>query len=348
VRGRIVAVAVVLLVFAIFRLRWLGAVCGVVLAVLLFVDLSKASVNHYGHPFSDAPVSYAAHNRALRAAKGQALGGRVLVSAHLLHDALSPNIGMVSSVPAVGGAYLPLLKAQGRWWQELGPGATYASGLDVSPQGRGLGLLRYMAARVFLAAEGGALAQSEWSLDGLRRRVAPSVDELDLYVYDGALPRAYWVPGWRLVADEGAAIRLLTGEDFDGRKTCVIEQRPGLPEAVAAACAAESPSPVPPQAVCCVLAEELPERVTLQVDAPQPGISVLADTFTPGWRATVDGVGTPILRTNGMFRGVYTPAGKHTVVFVYRPLWFRLGLALSVGTLVLLVFWGRGVLQRGS
>jgi uncharacterized membrane protein YfhO len=59
---------------------------------------------------------------------------------------------------------------------------------------------------------------------------------------------------------------------------------------------------------------------------------VLADTYYPGWIATVDGVPAAILATNHLFRGVPAPAGTHRIRFAYRPRSLRLGAALSLLT----------------
>jgi hypothetical protein len=75
------------------------------------------------------------------------------------------------------------------------------------------------------------------------------------------------------------------------------------------------------------LAVDNPQRVAIDIDAPSAGRLVLADTFYPGWKATVDGKDTAIDRAHGVFRSVGVPKGHHRVVFSYEPLSFRLGLA---------------------
>jgi uncharacterized membrane protein YfhO len=63
---------------------------------------------------------------------------------------------------------------------------------------------------------------------------------------------------------------------------------------------------------------------------------VLADTFYPGWRATVDGRPAEIVRANHAFRSVRLPAGRHEVRFRYESAWFRWGLVLAgLGALAL-------------
>jgi hypothetical protein len=72
-----------------------------------------------------------------------------------------------------------------------------------------------------------------------------------------------------------------------------------------------------------------PQRVELTAKLNRPGIVILADTFYPGWRLTVDGRPAPILRANRLMRGAALPAGEHHLVYDYDPLSFRAGLVVS-------------------
>ena len=66
---------------------------------------------------------------------------------------------------------------------------------------------------------------------------------------------------------------------------------------------------------------------------------MLADQFYPGWEATVDGQPKPIVCADGALRGVFLPAGRHEVRFVFRPAPFRTGVRLALGALALLLVW---------
>ncbi len=76
--------------------------------------------------------------------------------------------------------------------------------------------------------------------------------------------------------------------------------------------------------------EDGPTRVRLKTpNLPLAGTVTLQDGFYPGWKASVDGRETPVLRQNGgPFREVSVSPGAHTVIFAYRPASFRLGLFL--------------------
>jgi uncharacterized membrane protein YfhO len=83
-----------------------------------------------------------------------------------------------------------------------------------------------------------------------------------------------------------------------------------------------------------------PGQVSLTVESARPGFVVLTDTFYPGWEATIDGQPAPIWPANLAFRAVAIPAGEHTVDFYYRPVSFRLGLGVSLASLLVVVGLG--------
>ena len=71
-----------------------------------------------------------------------------------------------------------------------------------------------------------------------------------------------------------------------------------------------------------------------------PAYLVLADTFDPGWSATVDGHSAPIRPAYVAFRAVYLTPGTHKIVFTYRPAGLDLGLSLTgCGLFLGLLLW---------
>src|SRR5262249_58708323 len=63
------------------------------------------------------------------------------------------------------------------------------------------------------------------------------------------------------------------------------------------------------------------ERVVVQLPAGASGRLILADSYYPGWTASVDGHPVPIERYDGYLRAVTLPAAAQAVVFEYRPRW---------------------------
>jgi hypothetical protein len=68
-------------------------------------------------------------------------------------------------------------------------------------------------------------------------------------------------------------------------------------------------------------------RIEAQADGP--GLLVVADSFWPGWTATIDGQPAAVLRADYLVRGVPFPAGRHLLEMRYDPPEARLGLWLS-------------------
>ena len=64
---------------------------------------------------------------------------------------------------------------------------------------------------------------------------------------------------------------------------------------------------------------------------------MLADAYYPGWQALLDGQPVPIYETNEVLRGVYVPAGTHTLEFQFRPRILQIALVLALtGVLIAL------------
>lgn len=72
-----------------------------------------------------------------------------------------------------------------------------------------------------------------------------------------------------------------------------------------------------------------PYEVVVSVDAPSPGLLVLAESWHTNWRVSVDGQPVEPMRANVAFIGVHLDAGKHAVLYSYHP-----PAALPVGWLI--------------
>jgi uncharacterized membrane protein YfhO len=79
----------------------------------------------------------------------------------------------------------------------------------------------------------------------------------------------------------------------------------------------------------------------LRVTAQAPALLVLSEVWDPGWQATVGGVPTPVLVANHALRALPIPPGEHAVVLAYDPPHLRLGVAITLVTvLAMIVIWG--------
>jgi hypothetical protein len=69
-------------------------------------------------------------------------------------------------------------------------------------------------------------------------------------------------------------------------------------------------------------------EVFVEAEPKQPSLLVLTDVYFPGWRVTIDGKDVPIIRTNGVFRGVFLEAGHHKLRFFFDPISLKIGFAM--------------------
>jgi hypothetical protein len=147
------------------------------------------------------------------------------------------------------------------------------------------------------------------------------------------LPRAYMVYHAE-VRRGGEALELLADPDLDPSRTAVLEEEPGLVLGGGAASADPMVSFV----------EYQPTRILLDVETSADGILVLSEVYYPGWRAYVDGTETRILKADHALRAVELEAGSHRVEMVYDPLSAKVGIAISVSAVILilgLAVWSR-------
>ncbi|MHC4469793.1 MAG: YfhO family protein [Planctomycetota bacterium] len=165
---------------------------------------------------------------------------------------------------------------------------------------------------------------------------APPPYTIRLYRNPHELPRAFLVPRARLVEDRPirpgepspAQVAMLS-PDFDPRREVLISGRETLEEPPRRERSEPVERPV-------VIAEYAPHRVQLLVDAAEDCWLFLSDAYYPGWVAEVDGDASPIHRANIAGRAVRIAAGRHEVVFTYRPASFAWGLACTALALLLL------------
>jgi hypothetical protein len=165
------------------------------------------------------------------------------------------------------------------------------------------------------------------ALEGLAlERTIPMIGGRPLYVYrvSDAMPRAYAVSGARpTTLPESPAALLDTA--FDPHAEILLTEG--------------TPAPPSPSFQATVTIEERrSDRTTLDATLNEKGYVVLLEGYLPGWHVTVDGEPAPLRRANALFMAVETPAGRHRVVFTYRPWTAMLGLGLSAFTALGLVF----------
>lgn len=71
-------------------------------------------------------------------------------------------------------------------------------------------------------------------------------------------------------------------------------------------------------------------KIMLEVEAAEPAMVVLAQSFYHPWRAYVDGAKTEIWHANHAFQALAVPAGRHRIEMKYEDKIFWTGVALSL------------------
>jgi len=174
-------------------------------------------------------------------------------------------------------------------------------------------------------------------------------ERVAIYENTAALPRARIVHEAVPVHDSGEAFARLT-EAAAGASHAAAA---GLVDRIIVEPSVDGHPPPEASAVTGQASEDVqlvdvgdPDRVELTASLASPGWVVLADTFYPGWSATIDGVATAIYPADVVFRAVFVPAGTHRIVFRYEAPALHLGLALAavgLGLSAFLILRGRRV-----
>jgi hypothetical protein len=149
---------------------------------------------------------------------------------------------------------------------------------------------------------------------------------------------------WRAVPGFAPRVRAVA-------RTVAGERPPRVPDGFDPGTAAIVDRPVtldPGEPGRAALDEDRPGRVRAVVEAPGRRLLVLNEAYHPGWSAALDGVAVPVERADYDAMGVVVPAGRHEVLFRFRPPAFRLGAIVSGVGLVALLALGLAVRRRGA
>ena len=145
-----------------------------------------------------------------------------------------------------------------------------------------------------------------------------------------ALPRAWLVAEVKAVNGEEALHQIQgdTEREFDPRRTALLEVPPNeLPVLSGGLMNTDS--------TARIITYE-PSRLIIETKAPTASVLVLSEIFYPGWEATVDGQSSRIFPADFLLRGVALSAGPHRVEMRYTAPAGRVGVLISISTILLL------------
>lgn len=161
------------------------------------------------------------------------------------------------------------------------------------------------------------------------------IDGVEVYRNKRAFPRAFLVGRVEGITDVKALFQRMESKEFNPGEVILTDQPP------------KGPLPNASGDLGTAHIEDYSfTRIRVKVDATAACAMTLADCFFPGWRVTIDGRPAEIFPAYYAFRGVLVPQGAHSVEFTYAPLSFRLGMAVSVLSLLAGVPAGLWLLLR--
>jgi hypothetical protein len=221
-----------------------------------------------------------------------------------------PDTALMERLYDVWGLYNPLTLADPTlYWSGAPP--------------RNTGRYNFLGIKYIIASKAGAPG------DGHIVPVFDQDSDINIYLNLDAANRLLFITQTTVVTSHEAAWEAIRRDDFNPTQSVVLESPSPQP----------SPSRRGSQGATLALLQYDLTKIKIAVESDQAGYLVLADSYYPGWQATVDGQAAPIERANYAFRAVPVAEGAHTVEMIFRPITWYLGLAMSGLTALVLVGW---------
>lgn len=150
-------------------------------------------------------------------------------------------------------------------------------------------------------------------------------DKWKIYERRSALSRFIFFDSYVVKPNPDEIIKTFYDKDFPYDHTAILENKPAI-----------EPQSGGTSNYHVNLYKPLAIRLTVNLDRPK--LLFLSDAYYPGWRASVDGVDTPILRADYAFRAISIPSGSHEVKFYYDPISLKIGFGLTLFGLLVSFF----------
>ncbi len=154
----------------------------------------------------------------------------------------------------------------------------------------------------------------------------------------GALGNAWFIDTLTVVptADE----ELAALGNFHAATTAITQQNQGL-----------SPATYAPDSTDAIhLTSYEPNRLVYSSETKSPQFAVFSEIYYRGnkdWKSYIDGQETPHQKVNYLLRGMEIPAGKHEIVFEFKPAAVEKGKKLDLIASIALVLLGLGAVYAG-
>ncbi len=319
--------------------RWLRTALCIILPFIITAFLFRHNVMKLNNYPQKTPGVFTRHSKEgafLRNIQGTS---RTYISSDFYHDySMLQKFGTIEKVFVLNDyeslsldAYKKFVAYVRHDKKMLNQKIFYGSYMLVSKK-RDMRLLNLLSVR-FIMENGKTKIFNPHQLKGLKKIYEDN--GVRIYKNLNALPRAYVVYNSETIDDAEVALNRLASPLFKPRRSVILDRDAGLGQ-----------DRKPGHGKARII-KFLPERIELQTKLNRRGVLVLTDFFYPGWQAFVDGEPKDILRANTIMRGLVLEKGRHKVIFVYRPLPFRIGFWVCILTLAgLIIYLGADTLKR--
>ena len=161
----------------------------------------------------------------------------------------------------------------------------------------------------------------------------------EVYLGWDRLPRAFIAREVIVMKDHTAVADFIKdGSRFNPAEQAVLEETGPMIDLV------KRTAPLPPRLKAMektTITSYRSGRVDISIRAAAPGMLVLTDSYFPGWQAYVETgrrrLQTRINATDLAFRSIFVDQGEGRAVFEYRPVSFRVGLWMTISSLLFLL-----------
>ncbi|MFH0863548.1 MAG: YfhO family protein [Candidatus Gottesmanbacteria bacterium] len=153
----------------------------------------------------------------------------------------------------------------------------------------------------------------------------------DIYLYEnkGAYPRVNFVSKTQIINNQNNILETILNPEFNPTEEVIIEDSSKQIADGSQLIADSSKRGVIDNNSTAKIIRDNENELEIEVKTDKSGFLVLADTYYPGWQATIDNQPTKIYRANYNFRAISVSPGRHTIIFSFKPTYWQIGLIIS-------------------
>ena len=151
-----------------------------------------------------------------------------------------------------------------------------------------------------------------------------------LLTAEAILPRLQLIHEYRVLSNRDEILQAMASPSFDPQRQVILETEPS-----------PQPAPVAENGTAQMISSSAGE-LTIEADLPQPGILLITDAYSKGWRArplkgSVQRV-YQVLPANYVLRAIPLSQGHHRIRLEYMPVAFQAGMWISIVSAISFAF----------